>query len=312
MSNIKFSTFLKVAIGDPTLGMIQVYNQTLGLLYSFQAHTNTINGIKQLPNGNVASGSHDFTCKIWSPPASSASIYNWTLVRNYTGHTAWVLCLDYIDTDTMVTGGADKTIQIWSIATGFSIRNISTGVEFARALKMLSNGYYLAVGLTDKNINIYNTNTGTVVSTLIGHTALMNDLELISSTLLASSGHDKVVRIWDLTSNTLRFNLSGHSDSVFGLKRVTSSILASASWDNNVILWNLTSGTNMTTLSNHTDDLSYTVDILNDNRTLVSASTDKSIIFWDILTGNVLKKIVTSIQIRAICVLNERTREYIG
>jgi WD40 repeat protein len=292
--------------------LIQVYNQSLAHIYSFQAHTNAINRIKQLPNGYVATIGNDCKCKIWSPSALNASIYNWTLVRNYTGHTANVFGLDYIDTDTIVTSSSDKTIQIWSIATGSSIRNISIGIHEARALKMLSNGYDLAAGLTSNNINIYNTNTGTLVTTLTGHTSGLNDLELISSTMLASSGTDNSVRIWDLTSNTLRFNLSGHNATVYGLKRVTSSILASASWDNNVILWDLTSGTNMTTLSNHTNDIFWTVDLLNDNRTLVSASIDKSIILWDILTGNVLKKIVTSIQIKALCVLSEITREYIG
>jgi WD40 repeat protein len=279
-------------------------------IYSFQAHTNAINRIKQLPNGYVATIGNDFMCKIWSPSALNASVYNWTLVLNYTGHTATIFGLDYIDTDTIVTSASDKTIQTWSIATGSTISNISTGGDEARALKMLSNGYYLAAGLTNKNINIYNTNTGTLVSTLIGHSSGLNDLELISSTMLASSAADNSVRIWDLTSNTLRFNLSGHDATVYGLKKVTSSILASVSWDNNVILWDLTSGTNTSTLSNHTNDIFWAVDLLNDNRTLVSASIDKSIIFWDVVTGNVLKKIVTSIQIKALCVLSEFTREF--
>ena len=54
------------------------------------AHSSLIYRLKQLPNGLVASASMDATVKIWSPTT------DWSLVRNYTKHTASVFGLEYI------------------------------------------------------------------------------------------------------------------------------------------------------------------------------------------------------------------------
>ena len=111
------------------------------------------------------------------------------------------------------------------------------------SLQLLSNGYYLACGLANTNgINVYNLNTGHLISTLYGHTSFVFDLiQLGDVNLMASSSGDWTVRIWNMTTNRTKFILNGHIDRVFALKLINGEILASASWDTTIKLWNTTS-----------------------------------------------------------------------
>ena len=220
---------LLVAIGN-TNGLIKVYNQSLSLLKSFTAHSNQINRIKQSPFSAdfVATCSNDNSVIIWN---ATTTTNNWNLIRSYTGHTNYVYGLEWINEDTIASGSLDRKIQIWSKSTGTVLRTINAG-HGVYCLKLLSNGFHLASGLDNYKINIYNINNGSLISTLSGHTSLIEDLEMINNgNLLASSSDDSKVFIWNLTTNTRKFTLSGHGSYVYGLKLVSNDILASGSAD---------------------------------------------------------------------------------
>ena len=130
-----------------------------------------------------------------------------------------------------------STIKIWSLNTGLTKRTISIATASGVwSLQLLCNGVYLAAGLGNGNINIYNLNDGSLMATLQGHSNWVTDLVLINSYLMASSSHDNTLRIWDMSTNTNKFVLTGHTNSVRGLKCVTSDLLASGSFDATVKL----------------------------------------------------------------------------
>ena len=287
-----------VAIGDIN-GLIQVYNSSsLLLVNSFQAHSSYLRLIKQLPNGYVATCSTDNSAKIWSVNNKNS----WNLIRTFT-HASYLYTIEYINTDTMASAGYDRTIQIWSISTGQTLKTIYPG-DYVISLKLLSNGFYLAAGFNSGQISIYNiNNNGSLVSTLSGHTHWVEDLLLINSNLLASSG-DRTVRIWNLTTNTNKFILTEHTSAVFGLKLVSADVLASGSDDTTVKLWNTTSGTLIRTLASHTQSIFFSVDMLFSNQILVSGSYDTTIKTWNISTGQVLNTINTGLQMWSLAVLN--------
>jgi len=282
--------------------LINVYNEDLTHIRSFQAHKDAINRIKQSPFNNgslVATVSNDETVKIWNLTS------NWTLIRTYTGHNAQVRGLEFIDMATIASGSFDDTIQIWNIIKGSTTRTIDTGSNVV-ALQLLSNNFHLAAGLKDDRIDIYNINNGSLVVTLTLREQMrnLNDLALIDTDLLASSSDDNTIRIWNLTTNTCKFSLRGHSKNVNGLKFIYyGDVLASGSQDNTIILWNLTNGALLRTLTGHTDDIKCSVDMLNTD-ILVSGSLDKTIIKWNLTTGQKLNTISTGIQIQSLAVLN--------
>jgi WD40 repeat protein len=268
------------------------------LLNSFQAHTDDITRIKQSPFNDgiyVATASSDKTIKIWDAS-------NWNLIQTYKNHSKSVHALEFINEDTIVTGGFDNTIQIWIICTGITNRTIYT-TNNVHSLQLMSNSFDLLAGLGNGYINIYNIYTGSFISTLKGHSEWVFDLVLLSNqNLLASSSGDNSTRIWDLTTYTLKYNLTGHTSWVRGLKLVSTEILASGSWDYTIKLWNITDGTLIRTLSEHTNKISWSVDLFN-SYILVSGSYDRKIKLWNITTGSCLKTTDTGTSIGALAVL---------
>jgi WD40 repeat protein len=289
-------------IGDFN-GQIQIYNQN-SLVNSFEAHSNSINRIKQSPfNTNyVATCSYDRTVKIWNVSSS----LNWTLITTHSQHPSYVYDLEWLDIDTLASAGySDGTIKLWSLTTGQTKRTIQTNQDIF-SLKLLNNNIHLAAGLGyPGDINIYNINDGNLVSSLKGHRSDVNDLVQISDELLASASLDKTVRIWNLTNNTCKFTLTGHTSGVFGLKQIIPSILASGSWDKTIKLWNITSGQLIRTLTGHTNWIWWSVDLLNNGQTLVSGSYDQTIKLWNWSTGECFSTIqTTGSNIYALAVIN--------
>ncbi len=275
------------------------------MVNSFQAHSSNIFRIKQSPfntntNTNyVATCSFDETVKIWN----ALSSFNWTLITTYSQHSSSVFGLEWLDNDTLASGGyTDNTIKLWSATTGQTKRTIQTNPYFF-SLTMLNTNIHLAVGLESGDINIYNINDGNLVSSLKGHGWWVNDLVQLSADLLVSSSADDTVRIWNLTTNTSKFILTGHTSLVYGLKQISSSILASGSMDATIKLWDITSGQLIRTLTGHTGDIEWSVDLLN-SQTLVSGSFDQTIKLWNWSTGECLITIqTTGSRIRSLAVI---------
>jgi WD40 repeat protein len=273
------------------------------LINSFKAHTNQIRRIKQSPfNSNyVGTCSLDTTVKIWDMTKSCWNA-NWSLIRTYTNHTDRVSGLEWINQDTIASGSTDDTINIWSISTGVTKLSINTSLD-VRSLKLLSNGFYLACGLFNGNINIYDINNGSLISTLSGHSNWVNDLIQISKDLLASSSRDDTVRIWNLTTNSTKFILQGHTLNVNGLKLISSDLLASGSWDSTIKLWNITNGKLIRTLTGHEGSIRWSIDKFRDSQTLVSGSLDQTIKLWNLTNGELVNSFNTGLQILTLVVL---------
>jgi WD40 repeat protein len=275
---------------------MKVYDTNHNLIESFQAHTNIIRRIKQSPFNNqyVASCSEDNTVKIWN---------KWNLIQTYTKHTDYVNDLEWISKEAIASGSNDNTIQIWSINTGHIQRTIKTESD-VNALQLINNGIQLACNLGyNGQINIYNLNDGNLISTFFGHTSWVNLLVLVNESLLASSSHDTSIRIWDLKTKKEKFVLNGHSNRVYGLKLLTPNIIASASWDKTIKLWNIQNGSEIRTLMGHSSPIFWSLDLLNDGKTLVSGSYDKTIKLWDWMTGECLKTIETGSTIHSLSII---------
>jgi WD40 repeat protein len=260
------------------------------LVNSFYGHSSYIWRIRPSPFNSdyVATGSGDVTVKIWNP-------FNWTLITSYSQHSSGVYAMEWLDKDTIASAGYyDQTIKIWSISSGQTNRTINlNGNVYVWSLKLLNNNIHFAAG-SYPNINTYNINDGSLVSSLQGHASDVYDLVQISADLLASASGDTTVRIWNLTTNTCKFILTGHTSYVFGLKQITPSILASGSYDSTIKLWDTTSGQLIRTLTGHTRGIYMSLDLLN-SHTLVSTSYgDGTIKLWNWSTGECLNTIQTN------------------
>ena len=248
----------------------------------------------------MATCSSDRLVKIWQPSL------NWSLLLTFASHDSEVYALDFLSADNVVSGDQNGRILIWSARTGQTLSeiNASSSVD---SLKVLSDGVHLAAGV-GMNINIFNVKTSSLVSTLQGHTSLINDLVFQDKDFLASSSDDRTIRVWNLTTNACLYVLQGHTNQVYGLTLVSLNLIASGSLDTTVKLWDLSSGRSVRTLTGHGSSIWYSVDMLDFGQTLVSGSYyDRTLKLWNVNTGQQLITVNTGVNINSVSVVRPIT-----
>ena len=252
----------------------------------------------------MASSSNDGTVNIWEPNT-------WSSFRVYKGHTAMLYGLDQIDEDTIVSGSADFTIQIWKISTGVAINtiNVSAIVHTVRSL-LNSNLIVCGLAVANDSLRVYEYSTGNLVKPInIGY---VYSIEILNEQYMASAGIEHNIIIWDLTTYSINKILKANMRSFNYLKSLPKHLLASASADNSIFIWNWSNGNQILTLMGHTGQLGQcSLDLL-DNEILISGSYDQTIRLWNITNGALIQTIETDMQINALAVFKMSKLRLVG
>ena len=132
----------------------------------------------------------------------------------------------------------------------------------------------------DREINVFNLNTNSVIKTLSGHKEMVYCLEIYQKTKLVSGSADKTLKVWDLKTGTCLKTLAGHLDEVRCAKILSNDLLASGSLDKTVKIWKLDSGTCIHTLEGHTSRINAIENL--SNKFLASSSNDSTIKIWNL------------------------------
>jgi WD40 repeat protein len=254
----------------------------------------------------VASASEDNTINIWNT-------LTWVSIRKYTNHTHWVYCLDQIDNDTMVSASNDKTIRIWRISTGETLKiiNFNSRVNVVRVFSVEYKQIVCGKLGTSNNLQIYNYETGFLIQTLSGHNQTVLSIEMLSEQFMASGSNDKSVIIWDLSSYSIKYNLTGHNSGVYCIKRLSSNLIASGDLLGLIIIWNWLTGERIFSLIGHTKRFELNSLDLYDEQTLISGSIDKTVKFWNITNGELIQSINVNISINALVMLTSSELTYL-
>ncbi|MCL1475557.1 serine/threonine protein kinase [Argonema antarcticum A004/B2] len=150
------------------------------------------------------------------------------------------------------------------------------------------NGEIIASCSDDKNIKLWNINTGEVISTLYGHTNFVKSVAFSpDGTILATGSDDRTIKLWNVSTSEEICTLLGHDHAV---KSVTfhpdGQILASGSWDKTIKLWDIQTRELLCILTGHQlqvnsvafsqSDLTGETPVL-----LATASFDRTVRVWD-------------------------------
>jgi len=192
--------------------------------------------------------------------------------RALAGHRGGVTCIDVPSNvyrpDSLVTGGADGLIKLWSL------RALATG---RRSSSMTSQQDTDSTGAQSRGgdaLNVFSGHSGRVICVL---SAWHGDR-------LLSGGADRTLRVWDLASGNGKCinKLCGHAGWVTMVKYWGPNTVVSASTDRSIALWDARlRDSPLFMLRSHSSPVS---DFLVGSRTdpmMISAGTDGTISTWD-------------------------------
>ncbi|OAQ35048.1 WD40 repeat-like protein, partial [Linnemannia elongata AG-77] len=147
-------------------------------------------------------------------------------------------------------------------------------------------GKFLAAGLYNGNISIYDTATWTRIQVFQGHQEAVESLAYSpNSQQLLSGSWDKTARLWDNETGSIDFVLEGHSDEVTAVAfSPTGQQVATASDDTSVRLWDPHTGASIFVLTDSTGKVNSIAYSPNGN-TIASTGRDGTIRIFDTLTG---------------------------
>ncbi|OQO13667.1 hypothetical protein B0A48_01896 [Cryoendolithus antarcticus] len=154
-------------------------------------------------------------------------------------------------------------------------------------------GDTLVSGGCDRDVRVWDLNTGQAVYTLRGHTSTVRCLKICpgrgpgQSDLAISGSRDTTLRIWDITKGHCRHVLVGHQASVRCLD-ISGDLVVSGSYDTTARIWSISEGRCLRTLQGH---FSQIYAIAFDGRRVATGSLDTSVRVWDPNTGRCLAQL---------------------
>ncbi|MFD0355421.1 WD40 repeat domain-containing serine/threonine protein kinase [Streptomyces sp. NPDC127110] len=186
------------------------------------------------------------------------------------------------DSRYLVSGGNDRSIQLYNFAGGGSIP-LSPKPEAAVTCVSYSPDGKVLVGGSDKVLRLHDVYSLELLGVLAGHTGLVRAVAFSpDSKTLASGADDGSILLWDVVtrSTTSVASLTGHTKPVLSLAFAPDGTLASGCADGTIRLWDLASRSSTATLTGHTKAVAA-VAFSPDGKTLASGSADSSVRLWD-------------------------------
>ncbi len=252
------------------------------------------------PDGRILAGlgSQYGPIELWDV-ATGRQLRSWKSKGEY----IWCLTFSH-DGKTLATGGADKVIRFWEVATGQMRREILTPNIVSKVALSADGALLASLGMTEEKlgggsnfhwenrIRIWDVTTGKELRQLRmplkegfqGHPEAFFAVTFSpDGKTLLTGGQDSTWRFWDpATGKELRRFALGTKNAVvfaFSPNGKTMAVAGPA-----IRLFDVASGKEISKLVAHQNAI-YSAIIAMDGRTVVTATVDQGIILWDPATG---------------------------
>lgn len=198
--------------------------------------------------------------------------------------------------DILVSGGCDRDVRVWNMATGKSIHTLRGHTSTVRCLQM-SDATTAISGSRDTTLRVWDLQSGVCKNVLVGHQASVRCLA-IHGDLVVSGSYDTTARIWSIPEGRCLRTLTGHFSQIYAIA-FDGVRIATGSLDTSVRIFDPKTGMCTAILQGHTS-LVGQLQMRNDK--LVTGGSDGSVRVWSLQTNTPIHRLaahdnsVTSLQ----------------
>jgi RNA polymerase sigma factor (sigma-70 family) len=191
-------------------------------------------------------------------------------------------------------GWGDGAIQFWDRATGKLLRRLPAD-KLSGAVALSPDGKTLAAGGLDKDVRLWDLDSGKEKAPLRGHQGEIKDLAFSpDGRLLASGGDDKTVCLWDVATGKEVRQLGGHDGRVHAVvfspdgKHLASAVNRSTTnRAASLHLWDVATGRERRRIPVATGVV-YPL-FAPDSRAVLASNGTGKVPVWDVTTGELLR-----------------------
>ncbi|KAI9718287.1 MAG: hypothetical protein M1828_006751 [Chrysothrix sp. TS-e1954] len=178
--------------------------------------------------------------------------------------------------DILVSGGCDRDVRVWNMATGQNLHTLRGHSSTVRCLKM-SDANTAITGSRDTTLRIWDVKNGYCKYVLVGHQASVRCVA-VHNGIIASGSYDTTARLWRISDGRCFRILQGHFSQIYAIA-YTGKRIATGSLDTSIRIWDPADGKCLAVLQGHTS-LVGQIQIRGD--TLVTGGSDGSVRVWSL------------------------------
>ncbi|KAI9826394.1 MAG: hypothetical protein M1832_000311 [Thelocarpon impressellum] len=178
--------------------------------------------------------------------------------------------------DILVSGGCDRDVRVWNMATGESVHVLRGHTSTVRCLKMSADGLAIS-GSRDTTLRVWDIEKGLCKNVLVGHGASVRCLA-IKDDVVVSGSYDTMARVWSISEGRCLRVLNGHFSQIYAVA-YDGHRIATGSLDTSVRIWDAHTGQCQAILQGHT---SLVGQLQMRGNTLVTGGSDGSVRVWSL------------------------------